>query len=698
MVSSTVVSSRMARGVAGTRGRGESGATNGRAGTGWRRATKVALVAALAVTALAACTASKPGPEGTAKALATAISTGDFATVTLAGATATEAAAERTTAFDGLKPWQPRVEVKDVVTTKDAPDAATATLAFTWDVDVSDTDWTYTTTAKLARVEDAWQVAWNPFVLAPDLVAGEALSAQRIPAQRAGVVSESGVPIVTDRDVVRVGVDKTRVDASAQDAAARALAQALGMDGDAYAARVAAAGAKAFVEALVVRSNDSSYDMNALQKLAGVHLVKDSLPLAPTRRFARPILGTVGEATAEIIDASDGAIKAGDLTGLSGLQREFDTQLRGLPGLTVAATSAISGAARELFHSDPTVGTPLVLTLDTALQDAAEGILADVVPASAIVAIRPSTGDVLVAASGPGGDGLSTATMGKYAPGSTFKLATALALLRSGMTPDTTVTCPGSVTVDGREFSNYPGYPTNRLGEITLRSALANSCNTAFIGARDAAPQAALADAAASLGLGVGGTTGFPAYLGSVPAAAEGTDHAASMIGQGRVEASPLAMARVAASIAQGSLVTPRLVVPAAGTTAASVSAARDAATNVATAAAAAAATGDATAGAPEPTSVPGAPVTAAEASALRDMMRAVVTEGSGALLLDVPGAPVLGKSGTAQFGTDGDLRNHVWMLAIQGDLAVAVFVGEGDFGSTTSGPLLKKFLLAAAS
>jgi cell division protein FtsI/penicillin-binding protein 2 len=454
------------------------------------------------------------------------------------------------------------------------------------------------------------------------------------------------------------------------------------MDSDAYAARVAAAGEKAFVEALVVRTNDASYDLVALQKLAGVNLVHDSLPLAPTRRFARPILGTVGEATAEIVDASGGAIQAGDLTGLSGLQREFDAQLRGLPGLTISATSTVSGAARQLFQSDPTPGTPLVLTLDTQLQDAAEGILAGVVPASAIVAIRPSTGDVLVAASGPGGNGLSTATIGKYAPGSTFKLASALALLRSGMTPDSPLTCPATVTVDGREFSNYPGYPQDRMGQITLRSALANSCNTAFIGARDTAPQAALADAAASLGLGVNGTVSFPAYLGSVPATGEGTDHAASMIGQARVEASPLAMARVAASIARGSLVTPRLVVPAAGGTSAGVPTTTAAATDAA----------------PEPTSATGAPLTEAEASALRDMMRAVVTEGSGGLLLDVPGAPVLAKSGTAQFGADGDLRNHVWMLAIQGDLAVAVFVDEGDYGSTTSGPLLKQFLMAAAS
>jgi cell division protein FtsI/penicillin-binding protein 2 len=655
---------------------------NGRTGTVWLRVTGGALAAALAVGGLAACTASKPGPGDTATALATAISTGDFAKVTLTGASATEAAAERTTAFDGLKPWAPRVEVKDVVTTKDEPDDATVTLAFTWDVDASDTDWTYTTTARLTRVEDAWQAVWSPFALAPDLVAGEVLGAQRIAAERAGVVSASGEAIVADRDVVRIGLDKTHVAAAAQDAAARALAQALAMDSDAYATRVAAAGEKAFVEALVVRSNDTSYDLAAIQKLAGVNLVHDSLPLAPTRRFARPILGTVGEATAEIVDASGGAIQAGDLTGLSGLQREFDAQLRGLPGVTISATSTVSGAARQLFHSDPTPGTPLVLTLDPKLQDAAEGILADVVPASAIVAIRPSTGDVLVAASGPGGNGLSTATIGKYAPGSTFKLASALALLRSGMTPDTTLTCPETVTVDGREFSNYPGYPQDRLGQITLRSALANSCNTAFIGARDAAPQAALADAAASLGLGVDGAVSFPAYLGSVPATGEGTDHAASMIGQARVEASPLAMARVAASIARGSLVTPRLVVPAAGGTSTGVPTTTDAATDAA----------------PQPTSAPGAPLTEAEASALRDMMRAVVTEGSGGLLLDVPGAPVLAKSGTAQFGADGDLRNHAWMLAIQGDLAVAVFVDEGDYGSTTSGPLLKQFLMAAAS
>jgi cell division protein FtsI/penicillin-binding protein 2 len=71
-----------------------------------------------------------------------------------------------------------------------------------------------------------------------------------------------------------------------------------------------------------------------------------------------------------------------------------------------------------------------------------------------------------------------------------------------------------------------------------------------------------------------------------------------------------------------------------------------------------------------------------------------VVTEGSGRGLADVPGPPVLAKTGTAEFGSDG--HTHVWMTAAQGDLAVAVFVEVGESGSQTSGPLLESFLRTA--
>jgi cell division protein FtsI/penicillin-binding protein 2 len=631
-----------------------------------RRGVAVGVLLAL-VGALAACSGGPDDRQRTADALAAALASGDFADVPLDGATAAEAGEARTAAYAGLDPWQPEVEAGDVVAAADDDAAASVELTFTWDVGSSASAWTYTTHASLAKVDDEWRARWSTMLLAPDLAAGEALQVHRVQAERADVLGAGDAVLVESRAVFRIGIDKTRIPAEQASGAARELATALGMDADAYAAQVTAAGEKAFVEAIVVRADDPAYDRGALSVVPGVNMIETTLPLAPNRAFARPVLGTVGQATAEVVEASDGAVVAGDLAGLSGLQAQFDEQLRGEPGLTVVATAG-GAQERELFHVEPQVGEPLRTTLDPGVQQAAEDLVATVTDsASAVVAIRPSTGDVLAAASGPGGGGMSTATLGLYAPGSTFKVASSLALLRAGLTPDSTVTCPETATVDGRSFQNYPGYPADALGDIPLRTAVAESCNTAFLTAADAAPQEALAEAAASLGLVAGADLGFAATLGEVPAEATGgTDHAASMIGQARVQATPLGMATVAASVAAGARVTPRLLLGAAG---------------------------EAVTPAPEPAQ----PLTAAEADALRSMMRAVVTEGGGDFLQDVPGPEVIAKSGTAQYGSGADLQNHAWMIAAQGDLAVAVFVETGDFGSTTSGPLLESFLRAVA-
>ncbi|MET0789351.1 MAG: penicillin-binding transpeptidase domain-containing protein [Cellulomonas sp.] len=647
----------------------------------WRRVAGGGIALLLVAAGLTACSAEPPGPEAATKALAAALSSGDFSQAPFEGGNvdATAATALRETAYEGLAPWQPKVTVVSTTVDEQDKDVATATLGYTWDVDESDADWTYETHARLTRDDDeVWHVAWTPTLLAPDLAAGEVLSVHRTRADRANVLGADGAVIVEPRTVHRLGIDKTRVAAADQDGAARAFAGALGLDVDAYAAKVAAAGEKAFVEAITIREGDPGYDVATLAAMPGVNDVVGTLPLAPSRRFARPILGSVGEATAEIVEKSDGAVAAGDLAGLSGLQRQYDAQLRGLPGLTITAALADGSAPRQLYDVPATPGTPLTTTLDVGLQNAAEDVLAGVGPASAIVAIRPSTGDVLAAASGAGGEGMSTATLGQFAPGSTFKVATALALLRSGLTPDSDVTCPATVSVDGRSFSNFPEYPTDKLGTVSLRTAFANSCNTAFISARDSADQDALIDAAGSLGLVAQASLGFPAFLGDVPGDSDGTDHAASMIGQGRVLASPLGMATVAASVAHGATVVPRLVVPAEGAATPEPS---DAGTST-----------DAPSEAPRPV----VPLTAAEAATLHDLMRGVVTEGGAAFLQDVPGDEVAAKTGTAQFGDAGNLQNHVWMIAIQGDLAVAVFVDVGDYGSTTAGPLLEQFLRAA--
>lgn len=638
-------------------------AAGGAGRRGPRRTVALGLVLSL-VGVLAACSGGGDDRQDAADALAAAIASGDFADVPLDGATAAQAGDARAAAYEGLDPWQPEVTAGDVVAAQDDDGAASVELSFTWDVGSTAGGWTYSTHANLVRVDDAWRARWSPLVLAPDLADGETLQVHRVQAERADVLGAGDAVLVEARPVFRVGIDKTRVAAAEADAAARGLAGALGLDPEPYAAQVAAAGEKAFVEAIVVRQDDPAYDVAALSALPGVNAISTELPLAPNRAFARPVLGTVGAATAEIVEESEGAVVAGDLAGLSGLQQQFDAQLRGEPGLTVVATRG-DAEERELFHVEPQVGEPLRTTLDPAVQQAAEDVVATVTTsASAVVAIRPSTGELLAAASGPGGGGMSTATLGLYAPGSTFKVASSLALLRAGLTPDSPVTCPETATVEGRTFQNYPGYPAAALGDIPLRTAVAESCNTAFLTAADAAPQEALAAAAESLGLVAGADLGFAATLGEVPAEATGgTDHAASMIGQARVQATPLGMATVAASVAAGSRVTPHLVVAA----------------------------GEATA-APQPQQ----PLTAAEADALRLMMRAVVTEGGGDFLQDVPGPEVIAKSGTAQYGADGQ-QNHAWMIAAQGDLAVAVFVETGDFGSTTAGPLLETFLRSVA-
>ncbi|GEK17616.1 cell division protein FtsI [Cellulomonas persica] len=671
---------------------------------GARRRTIATTAVIALVTALgaAACTSSPPGPQDAATALAAALESGDLDGVAFTpDVSADQAEKQRTDAYDAvveaLGEDALRVSLVSAETLEDDDALADAVLRFTWSTAGSaaadsERQWTYETTARLERDdEDVWRTHWASTILAPDLTVAEDLVVSRETPQRANVLGAGGEVLVEARDVFRVGIDKTFLPAAEAGAAARGLAAALEIDPDEYAKRVESAGDKAFVEAIVIRREDSYYDVPALRKLPGVNAIDDSLPLAPTRTFARPILGTVGTATAEIIEKSGGAIQAGDLTGLSGLQRQFDEQLRGRPGLRIDARgiegSGSEGQARTLFTVPAVDGEPLQLTLDSLVQQSAENVLASVGPASAIVAIRPSTGEVLAAASGPGSQGLSTATLGQYAPGSTFKVVSALALLRAGLTPDSSVTCTDGITVDGRRFDNFPDYPAAALGDIPLRTAFANSCNTAFIGLRDETPQDAVVDAAGSLGLLPTQSLGFASFVGAVPSDSDGTDHAATMIGQGRVLASPLGMATVAASVAAGRTVTPHLVEPGS-------SSADDATDDSTSSAQASDDESDESSKDAETTDEPRPHVdlTSDEGAALRSLMRAVVTDGGAGFLRDLPGE-VMAKTGTAQFGETDDLRNHVWMIAIQGDLAVAVFVDEGEYGSTTAGPLLTRFL-----
>jgi hypothetical protein len=611
---------------------------------------------------LAACDSSGdpagggPDADAAAQALADGLVSGDLADVAFTQVTPAEVKAELGEVVKGMGEVEPTVETGDVSTDGDT---GTATLSWSWPISDGQ-PWTYDSEATLSRVDDEWQVVWSRELVEPSLGASTTLDLTPVRAARGDIVGARGLKIVTPRPVVRLGIDRGQVPKARAGASARRLARLVGIDVAPFVKQVAGAGDLAFVEAIVYRADEVPEGVGAgYEQIPGARALGDDLPLAPSREFAAPILGTVGEVTAEMVAEEPERYQPGDQAGLSGLQARYDEQLQGTPGAVVNAVGS-DGKERELFRADGAPGTPLQLTVDLDLQVEAELLLRDVGPSSAIVALRPSNGDLLVAANGPGTGGQNIATFGQFAPGSTFKTASALALLRAGVTPETPVPCTTTITVDGKRFKNYSDYPSSAIGRIPLRTALANSCNTAFISQAPRLGELDLFEAASALGVGIDHDLGFPAYFGQVEPAASRTEKAADLIGQGRILASPMAMAAVVASVQRGAVVVPRLL-PSVEVTPPDVK-----------------------------------PMTASEARELKAMMRGVVTDGSGAGLLDVPGPEVIAKTGTAEFERAGRVETHAWMIAAQGDLAVAVFVEVGSSGSRTAGPILEAFLRKA--
>ncbi|GAA5228879.1 penicillin-binding transpeptidase domain-containing protein [Paeniglutamicibacter antarcticus] len=615
--------------------------------------------ALLMVGSLAACS-TPPSPESTAESLAASLQSMDFSAVPLAGTDASTANAELADALKSLESLDHTVVLDSVGEDEGSKDPKTATATYTtvWDIDSSDQDWSYQTTATLEFDKDSktWMARYSPSIAVPGLEAGQYVGKKASIAKRGDILGDKDQTLMTDRSVLRIGIDKHSLEEGQWESSAKKLAKLLDIDAKAYASRVAAGGASAFVVALTLRDdNDRTVTDAQLQNIHGVLAKPDSLPLAPSRTFARAVLGTVGEATAEILADSKGGIGPGDQVGLSGLQKTYQDQLAGTKGYSIGIYDKDKQAVSDLVSRKAVDGKDLKTSLDADTQELAESLIEDSDSDSALVAVRPSDGAILAAASGPSSNAQNTALLGKYAPGSTFKVITALAMLRSGQTPDSTVDCPATMTVDGKSFKNYDGYPSSALGKIPLSEALAQSCNTVFLEGATKVKAPALAEAAASLGLNPSPSTGADAFLGSVPDKSTGTALAAGGIGQGTVEASALGMATVAASVQNAATVSPYLVDGA------------------------------------DPAPAPKIPLSAAEAKALAGMMAEVVDHGTLKDLKQPSDPKIIGKSGTAEY--DSERNAHAWVIAARGDLAVAVFVGDGSGGAQTAGPILAGFL-----
>ncbi|AXK44242.1 penicillin-binding transpeptidase domain-containing protein [Brachybacterium saurashtrense] len=537
----------------------------------------------------------------------------------------------------------------------------TVTLDWTWTLPQEAGTWEYSTEATLHRGEDGWEAALEPSAYAPDLTAGEHLVLAALDPALGEITDRDGTALYAERPVITLGLDRSRLEDDQVDQAARALAGLLGTDPDRLAEAAAAAGEEAFVAALTIREEDAgAYPLDrAADEVPGYLAVDGTRPLALERDYAPGVLGALREATAEDVEDSDGEIEAGDLVATGGVVAATRDELLGTEGVEVRAVDEDAEEQRPLHTVAPADGTTIATTLDDDLQRLATEAVAEEDSPAAVIALQPSTGDVLAAALGPTGQSYPVGLVGQYAPGSTFKTVTALALLRAGVTPDTELECPETATVAGRSFKNADSMDPALFGPMPLRSAVAHSCNTALLLQHETADQAALADAATTLGLGQDAPTGLDAFMGSIDPADEGVEHAAAMIGQGRVLTSPLSMAVVLASVQNGATVTPRILA-------------------------------DDEPAAPE---VP-TPLTEEETAQMQEMLRGVVTDGSLDDFADLPGEPVIGKTGTAEWtNADGELRLHSWVIVAQGDLVVAAFVEDGSYGSVTAGPIAREVL-----
>lgn len=541
--------------------------------------------------------------------------------------------------------------------------AATADASFSWTIPGATQPWVYSNTLPMAKVptspgsgDTAWKVTWAPSSLHPQLGTGATITVVRTQPPRADLLDSAGQPIFTETGVVTVGVVPNQVSDPAGEAAI--LAQQLSISADDIVADIAAAlpdRGDQFVEVVTVRRTIYEQARDAIYDLPGVQFRTGTMLLAPSAAFARQLLGTVGPATADVIDASHGRLGPGDQTGLGGLQQALDAELGGVAGLEIQLVNPDGSAGASLGSvASPKPGQNVQLTIDTATQNAADGALAALSQQASLVVMQPSTGKVLaVANSAAAGDDI--ALVGQYPPGSTFKIITASAALAGtpGLTPDTPQDCPATITVDGRQFENQNQFA---LGQVDLRTAFARSCNTTFIALGTSLPASALPDQATAFGLGADWALPVDSFSGSVPAPGSATVQAADSIGQGTVLMSPLAMAAVAAAAQSGRPVAPSLT--ASGT------------------------------------QQPGADLPAATVAALHDMMRAVVTSGTATNLAAVPGE-VAGKTGTAEYGEETPPRAHSWFVGYRGDLAFAVFVADGQSAGVVASEVARTFLTA---
>ncbi|HSY15575.1 MAG TPA: penicillin-binding transpeptidase domain-containing protein [Jatrophihabitantaceae bacterium] len=623
---------------------------------------------ALPLGGLTACTGSSPEPDQqAAQAYLAAAGLGDAAA---AAADTTDVVAAKSAWQASLSGLGTGARAKFTVTGVANRTSNSSTVAYTaaWSLPGSAAPWTYQGTLAMAKADHAnhadnanhtWQVEWAPSAVYPTLTAGQHLQSVRTQPARAALLDSSGRPLVSAQPVVTVGIDPAQV--TNLTGLAATLASVLQVSAADVVSSVKAAPPGQFVPVITLRQGAYEQVRGKIHDLPGTEFQTGSELLGPTSRFAQPLLGQVGPATQQLISASNGAVQAGDTTGLSGLQKALNAQLAGTAGLSIAAASDSTGVTIATLATirAPKPGTPVQLTLDRATQTAAEAALANVTLPASIVVTQPSTGKILAVADTAATDG-DIALEGQFPPGSTFKIVTYAAAFSTdpALTPATPAACPSTITVNGQTIRNENNFAK---GTIPLSSAFAFSCNTTAANLGLKLPGGALLTAAKSLGLGQQWSLPVAAFSGSLPQPSGPSavnEQAADAYGQGQVLVSPLLMAELAGAAGTGTPIAPSLV---AGKQA-----------------------------------IPGPVLPKQVTAVLNSLMRDVVTVpgATGRDLADLPG-PVEGKTGTAEFGTAVPPQSHSWFAGTRGDLAFSVFIYGGGNSDSAAGavPVAKALL-----
>jgi penicillin-binding protein A len=306
--------------------------------------------------------------------------------------------------------------------------------------------------------------------------------------------------------------------------------------------------------------------------------------------------------------------------GLSGLERAFNTRLAGKPGGSLLALNESGTSVRVLAQGKPQAGAPVKTTIDPELQEAAVSALAG--RAGGIAVLDTRNGDVRALA--------GQAFSAPQPPGSTFKMITTVAALEKDVVSlDDEFEITNGINVGGRFINNAGGEYCGG----TFRESFAESCNAVFAPLGPEIGNDELVEAAERFGFNSPPTLYAPRIVREVDPAestipteiGEEIDLGVSAIGQGEVLATPLQMASVAQTIANGGVREPTAIVTTKKL---------------------------------RPDAEPVRVMSEKLAAEMTELMTGVVTEGTGTAG-SIPEAQVAGKTGTAELGPKPGQENE---------------------------------------